>query len=37
MRTSDQQQVSTIASESTFGVGGRVIDPYQGYLDPNIV
>jgi hypothetical protein len=29
--------VSTIASESTFSVGGRVIDQYRSSLKPNIV
>ncbi|BAF19591.1 Os06g0491800, partial [Oryza sativa Japonica Group] len=30
-------QVSTIASESAFSVGGRVIDPFRSSLDPEIV
>jgi hypothetical protein len=30
-------QASTIASESAFSVGGRVIDPYHSRLDPKMV
>jgi hypothetical protein len=30
-------QVSTVASESTFSAGGRVIDPYLSRLDPEMV
>lgn len=30
-------QVSTVASESAFSAGGRVIDPYRSRLDPEIV
>jgi hypothetical protein len=30
-------QVSTVASESAFSVGGRVIDPYRSRLDPDMV
>jgi hypothetical protein len=30
-------QVSTIASESTFSAGGRVIDPFRSRLDPEMV
>uniref|UniRef100_A0A8R7V7P4 HAT C-terminal dimerisation domain-containing protein n=1 Tax=Triticum urartu TaxID=4572 RepID=A0A8R7V7P4_TRIUA len=30
-------QVSTVASESTFNAGGRVVDPFRGRLNPEIV
>jgi hypothetical protein len=30
-------QVSTVASESVFSAGGRVIDPYRSRLDPEMV
>ncbi|CAN6224269.1 unnamed protein product, partial [Urochloa humidicola] len=30
-------QVSTVASESAFSAGGRVIDPFRSRLDPEIV
>ena len=30
-------QASTIASESAFSAGGRVIDPYRSRLDPEMV
>lgn len=30
-------QVSTVASESAFSAGGRVIDPYRNRLDPEVV
>lgn len=30
-------QVSTVASESAFSAGGRVIDPYRSRLDPEMV
>ncbi|CAA0842969.1 Zinc finger BED domain-containing protein DAYSLEEPER [Striga hermonthica] len=30
-------QVSTVASESAFSAGGRVIDPYRSRLDPDMV
>jgi hypothetical protein len=30
-------QVSTVASESAFGAGGRVIDPFRSRLDPQVV
>jgi hypothetical protein len=30
-------QVSTIASESAFSAGGRVVDPYRSSLDPDMV
>jgi hypothetical protein len=29
--------ISTVISESTFSVGGRVIDQYKSLLKPNIV
>ena len=30
-------QVSTVASESAFSAGGRVIDPFRSRLDPEMV
>ncbi|KAL6507484.1 hypothetical protein OROGR_023679 [Orobanche gracilis] len=30
-------QVSTVASESAFSAGGRVVDPFRSRLDPEIV
>ena len=30
-------QVSTIASESAFSAGGRVVDPFRSRLEPKIV
>lgn len=30
-------QVSTVASESAFSAGGRVVDPYRSRLDPDMV
>lgn len=30
-------QVSTVASESAFSAGGRVVDPFRGRLDPETV
>ena len=30
-------QVSTVASESAFSAGGRVVDPYRSRLDPEMV
>jgi hypothetical protein len=30
-------QVSTVASESIFSAGGRVIDPYRSRLHPEMV
>lgn len=30
-------QVSTVASESAFSAGGRVIDPFRSRLDPHVV
>ena len=30
-------QVSTVASESAFSTGGRVLDPYHSHLDPEMV
>ena len=30
-------QVSTVASESAFSAGGRVLDPYRNRLDPSMV
>ena len=29
--------ISTVASEATFSVGGRVIDPYRASLAPDTV
>lgn len=30
-------QVSTVASESAFSAGGRILDPYRSRLDPEMV
>ena len=30
-------QVSTVASESTFSAGGRVVDPFRSRLEPELV
>lgn len=30
-------QVSTVASESAFSAGGRVVDPFRSKLDPEVV
>ena len=30
-------QVSTVASESAFSAGGRVVDPFRSRLDPEVV
>lgn len=30
-------QVSTVASESAFSAGGRVVDPFRGRLEPETV
>ena len=30
-------QVSTVASESAFSAGGRVVDPFRSCLDPEMV
>ena len=30
-------QVSTVASESAFSAGGRVVDPFRSRLDPEMV
>uniref|UniRef100_A0A8R7U1K8 HAT C-terminal dimerisation domain-containing protein n=1 Tax=Triticum urartu TaxID=4572 RepID=A0A8R7U1K8_TRIUA len=30
-------QVSTVASESAFSAGGRVVDPFHGRLEPETV
>uniref|UniRef100_A0A8R7Q0E5 HAT C-terminal dimerisation domain-containing protein n=1 Tax=Triticum urartu TaxID=4572 RepID=A0A8R7Q0E5_TRIUA len=30
-------QVSTVASESAFSAGGRVVDPFRGCLEPETV
>jgi hypothetical protein len=31
------KQMSTVASESAFSVGGRVLDPFRTRLDPTMV